>query len=94
MLLLSSWLVMLLLLLPLSDQATHFPHILWYIPLCPDHCPPPSLQFAAIVSSSVSNNTLLYMNTQLADRWNGPMLKSTFLKCEGGRVCVATSRSG
>eukprot|EP00798_Chlamydomonas_sp_ICE-L_P025857 gene25857-11529_t len=38
-----------------------------------------SLTFAAIVDSSMDNNTLTYMSTDIASIWVGPMRKSTFL---------------
>ncbi|GAX81119.1 hypothetical protein CEUSTIGMA_g8553.t1 [Chlamydomonas eustigma] len=39
-----------------------------------------SFTFAAIVSPVLDNNTLMYMNTEVANTWLGPMLKATFLK--------------
>ncbi|GLC71210.1 hypothetical protein PLESTF_001090500 [Pleodorina starrii] len=38
-----------------------------------------SLTFAAIVDDSLDNGTLQYMNTAIANTWNGPMRKSGFL---------------
>jgi hypothetical protein len=42
-----------------------------------------STTFAAIVDHRVDpNTTLAYMNTQLGDKWYGPMTKGDFLLCK------------
>ncbi len=40
-----------------------------------------SLTYAGLVDSTLDNDTLQYIHTDIAGVWKGPMTKSTFLTC-------------